>query len=230
MAKKTVTRKRTAADSPPEPPDALTPLEDSPALTVAEAEPDMTNLSTDAPMPDVVSPPAPAAAQKSATALLPRLAVPPLLEKEWQAFTVVGVASALIGALFALLILAAINRGTLSLNQREEVAALTNRADELASRADAVETESESLRARLAALEGLTGRVDAAESALADMSTALDSAQADLAALNTRADQLAADVEKIRAASQRFDSFLHGLRALLDDVQAAPTATPETQP
>ncbi len=226
MAKKTVTRKRTAADSPPEPTDALTPPPDSVALPSLEPAVDLAASANDAPAIDSESPPALAAAQKSATALLTKLAVPPLLEKEWQAFTIVGVASALIGALFALLILAAINRGTLSLNQREEVAALTSRADELASRADAVETESESLRARLAALEGLTARVDAAEAALGDMSTALDSAQADLAALNTRADQLAADVEKIRAASQRFDSFLHGLRALLDDVQTAPTPQP----
>lgn len=226
MAKKTVTRKRTAADSPPEPTDVPKPIEDSPAPTVAEAEPDMMNLSTDAPMPDVESPPAPAAAQKLVTALLPKLILPPLLEKEWQAFTIVGVASALIGALFALLILAAINRGTLSLNQREEVAALTSRADELANRAEAVETKTESLRARLVALEGLTARVDAAEAALADMSTALDAAQADLAALNTRADQLAADVEKIRAASERFDSFLKGLRELLADVENPPTPQP----
>lgn len=218
MAKKIVSRKRPTPGEPPEAAD-VTPLPAESPEAVPESEPGNAALPSAAPILE-------SAASEPAWAQLPKLTLPSVLEKEWQAFAIVGVASALIGALFALLILAAINRGTLSLNQREEVAVLTSRADELASRADAVETESESLRARLAALEGLTARVDAAEAALADMSAALDSAQADLAALNTRADQLAADIEKVRAASERFDSFLTGLRDLLAEIETTPTPQP----
>ncbi|MFQ5407196.1 MAG: ComEA family DNA-binding protein [Anaerolineales bacterium] len=135
---------------------------------------------------------------------------------------VTGLAGAILGAALALLAIAGLNRGTLILNQRDEVVALTARADDLADRAAALETEAGALRARLDALEALSGRVETVEGAVDELAAAAAANSAEIEALDERTTALSDDIELVRAAAERFNRFLDGLRDLLFQFQGAP--------
>jgi competence ComEA-like helix-hairpin-helix protein len=155
---------------------------------------------------------------------------PPAPGRDWTALMGMTVLGAFLGAVLALLALAGLNRGTLVLNEQAQVLDLTSRNEALNSRAGTLESEVESLRARLSALEGLTTRVDDAEAALKEMTTALDAVETGVAALDERTEALSTDVAKARAAAERFDGFIEGLRALLGQLEAEPRPTSTAAP
>jgi competence ComEA-like helix-hairpin-helix protein len=141
---------------------------------------------------------------------------------------------AVMGAILALLVIGGIN-GTLDLNQRMAVTELRAEADRLGREAKALKTDLDGLRDRLDALEGVTGRLDSAERDIEDLDSGLAEAQTGIAALNARADALGEDITTVRAAADRFNTFLDGLRDLLFEFQGAPptptlTATPTATP
>lgn len=150
---------------------------------------------------------------------------PPAPRRDWPGLIGMAAVGALCGALLALLAMAGLNRGSLLLNQRQDVITLQGRADELASRATALESDSASLRARLDALEGLTARMANVEDGLAELATRFEGAETDIADLDARTNALAADVETVRVAAEHFNSFLDGLRDLLLELQGAPSPT-----
>jgi prefoldin subunit 5 len=134
------------------------------------------------------------------------------------------------GAILALLVIGGIN-GTLDLNQRTAVVELGAEADRLNREATTLQTDLDGLRERLDALEGLTGRLDSAERDIEDLDSGLAEAQADIAALDARSDALGKDIATVRAAADRFNAFLDGLRDLLFEFQGAPpTPTPTPTP
>ena len=141
-----------------------------------------------------------------------------------------ALAGALLGAALALLVIGGIN-GTLDIRHAEVI--LDTQADvrHLNTQADALRTDVDGLRRRLDRLEGLTVRMDAVEQSVGGLETAIDDAQRESDTLSDRADQLSADVAAVRAAAERFDTFLDGLRDLLLEFQGAPpTATPTPTP
>jgi competence ComEA-like helix-hairpin-helix protein len=168
----------------------------------------------------------------------PQAVTPPPAPSAWRGgFTWLAAASligAVMGAILALLVISGIN-GTLDLNQRTAVVELRAEADRLGRQAGALQTELDGLRERLDALEGLTGRLDEVERDTENLDNSLAEAQADIAALDTRADALGKDIATVRAAADRFNAFLDGLRDLLFEFQGAPptptpTATPTATP
>lgn len=180
-------------------------------------------------------PPSPTVPSEGVRPLAP---VPPPAPSAWRGgFTWLAAASllgAVMGAILALLVIGGIN-GTLDLNQRAAVAELRAEADRLNRQAQTLQADLDGLRGRLDALEGLTGRLDTAERDIENLDNSLAEAQTDIAALHTRADALAQDMATVRAAADRFNAFLDGLRDLLFQFQGAPptptlTATPTATP
>jgi competence protein ComEA len=168
----------------------------------------------------------------------PQAVTPPPAPSAWRGgFTWLAAASligAVMGAILALLVIGGIN-GTLDLNQRTAVVELRAEADRLSRQAGALQTDLDGLRERLDALEGLTGRLDEVERDTENLDNSLAEAQADIAALDTRTDALGKDIATVRAAADRFNAFLDGLRDLLFEFQGAPptptpTATPTATP
>jgi prefoldin subunit 5 len=159
--------------------------------------------------------------------------VPAPASSAWRGFaglTAAALMGALFGAILALLVISGIN-GTLDFGQAEAVVGNQTRLDRLNVQADALQLDLDGLRQRLDNLEGLTARMDGVEQAVDDLDAALAQAQTDVDALNTRADQLNEDVTAVRAAADRFDTFLDGLRDLLFEFQGAPpTPTPTPTP
>jgi competence ComEA-like helix-hairpin-helix protein len=139
---------------------------------------------------------------------------------------------ALFGALLALLVIGGIN-GTLDFAQTEAVVSGQAELDRLSIEADTLLSDLEGLRERLDRLEGLTARMDGVEQAVDDLDTALAEVQREANALGARADRLEADIGAVRAAADRFNLFLDGMRDLLFEFQGAPptqTPTPTLPP
>jgi competence ComEA-like helix-hairpin-helix protein len=159
----------------------------------------------------------------------PAVAQPPAPSAWRGGFTWLAAASligAVMGAILALLVIGGIN-GTLDLNQRTAVVELRAQADRLGRETKALQTDLDGLRERLDALEGLTGQLDNMERDLEDLDSSLAEAQADIVALNARADALGEDIATVRAAADRLNAFLDGLRDLLFEFQGPPpTPTP----
>jgi len=161
----------------------------------------------------------------------PSLPVPPRsppARPGYFGLTVAALMSALFGALLALLVIGGIN-GTLDFGQAEAVVSNQAELERLSIRADTLQADLEGLRQRLDRLEGLTARMDGVEGAVDDLDTALGQVQSQANALNARADQLDADIAAVRAAAERFNLFLDGLRDLLFEFQGAPP-TPSPTP
>jgi hypothetical protein len=139
---------------------------------------------------------------------------------------------ALFGALLALLVIGGIN-GTLDFAQTEAVVSSQAELDRLSIEADTLLSDLEGVRQRLDRLEGLTARMDGVEQAVDDLDTAMAEAQREANALAARADRLEADIGAVRAAADRFNLFLDGMRDLLFEFQGAPptlTPTPTLPP
>jgi competence ComEA-like helix-hairpin-helix protein len=193
----------------------------------AEPEPPVKEEPAKAEEPPPREPPPP---REVPPEVRPPAVAPSPAPSAWRGgFTWLAAASligAVMGAILALLVIGGIN-GTLDLNQRAAVVELRAEADRLGREAGALQTDLDGLRERLDALEGLTGRLDDVERDVKDLDSGLAEAQTDIVALNVRAEALSEDIATVRAAADRFNAFLDGLRDLLFEFQGAPpTPTP----
>lgn len=203
-------------------------------VTTPEAEPQVEVLAPGPVERALVRPtPPPPAPPPSSTP--PPSPAPPRAPSTWLGYarlTTAALLGGLFGALLALLVIGGIN-GTLDFGQAEAVVNAQAGLDHLSLQADTLQADLDGLRQRLDRLEGLTGRMDGVEQAVDDLDTGLLQAQTGVDALNARADQLNADIATVRAAADRFNTFLDGLRDLLFEFQGAPptpTPTPTLPP
>jgi competence ComEA-like helix-hairpin-helix protein len=207
------------------------PVEGEKPPPPAKSEPLAREERTEAEEPPPGEPPPP---RKAPPEVRPPTAAPPPASSAWRGgFTWLAAASligAVMGAILALLVIGGIN-GTLDLNQGAAVMELRAEADRMSREAGALQTDLDGLRGRLDALEGLTGRLDNAERDIGDLDSGLAEAQTDISALNARAEALGEDIATVRAAADRFNTFLDGLRDLLFEFQGPPpTPTPTVTP
>jgi hypothetical protein len=148
--------------------------------------------------------------------------------------TLVG---ALGGALLALLVLQSINR-TLDLATHPRLLQLGDQVSALEGQNQVLSNEIGELRNRLNQVEALSGRMQNAEADLRSLDQSLATLEAQVANLEGDVSQTQETVEQVRAAADRFDNFLIGLRELLLDTQGTPvpttppaaTATPSPTP
>ena len=208
------------------PPPAAPVVATAAPVTPPPAAPVPTAPPPAAPPPPAIPPPAAGAPAPAAAHPLP----PARPARDWTGLMSMTVLGAILGAVIALLAVAGLNQGTLLLNERPEVVALSSQLDQQKSRADGLQTEADALRARLDALEGLSNRVSDLETSLAAARTALDAVQAQTSALGQRTTTLESQLMVVRAAVDRFDGFLTGLRELVDQAAPTPTATASPAP
>lgn len=230
--------------------DRLTVGEGEEIAKIEEAKKMDTTISESAPTEQVLAQPAPPAEPKPEpesepepepephtppppTPTLPHPHTPtPSAWLGYVGLTTAALLGGLFGAILALLVIGGIN-GTLDFGQAEAVISTQAELNRLSVQADTFQSDIDGLRQRLDSLEGLTGRMDGVEQAVDDLDTALAQTQTEVDALNVRADQLDADIATVRAAADRFDIFLDGLRDLLFEFQGAPptpTPTPTLPP
>jgi len=145
--------------------------------------------------------------------------------RDWTGLMAMAVLGAVLGAVLALLAVAGLNGGTLVLNERADVVALSADLEAAVTRADALETEAEALRTRMAALEGLSNRVVDAETDLAAADAALDTLESQTSALDERTTAVEEEITIVQGAVDRFSDFLVGLRGLLDETVPADGAS-----
>ena len=203
------------------------PVEGEKPPPPTKPEPPPEEERTEAEKPPPREPPPPREVPPEAR---PPAVAPSPASSAWRGgFTWLAAASligAVMGAILALLVIAGIN-GTLDLNQRVAVVELRAEADRLSREAGALQTDLDGLRQRLDTLEGLTSRLDNVEQDVEDLDSGLAEARTDIAALDARTDALGEDIATVRAAADRFNTFLDGLRDLLFEFQGPPpTPTP----
>ncbi|MCC6190951.1 MAG: helix-hairpin-helix domain-containing protein [Anaerolineales bacterium] len=231
------------AQSTPAPPaDLAGPAETPPAAPPAPAAPAPVAGPVPAAVPEPSTASAPAATPVepprsvfaapalAAAPLRPAPAASALPRRDWTGLIAMSVLSAILGAVLALLAVAGINGGTLHLNERADVIALSAALGQAQDRAAALETGTDALRARLEALEGLANRVGAVETEIEQASAALDSLETQATLLGERTSTLEKDVGVVRSAVERFDAFLAGLRALLAEALPEDVPNPTRTP
>lgn len=135
--------------------------------------------------------------------------------------TLVG---ALGGALLALLVLQSINR-TLDLATHPRLLQLGDQVSALEGQDQVLSSEIGELRNRLNQVEALSGRLQNAEADLRTLDQSIATLEAQVANLEGDMSQTQEAVEQVRAAADRFDNFLTGLRELLLDTQGTPVPT-----
>jgi methyl-accepting chemotaxis protein len=135
--------------------------------------------------------------------------------------TLVG---ALGGALLALLVLQSINR-TLDLATHPRLLQLGDQVSALEGQNQVLSNEIDELRNRLNQVEALSGRLQNAEADLRTLDRSLATLEAQVVNLEGDVSQTQEAVEQVRAAADRFDNFLTGLRELLLDTQGTPVPT-----
>ncbi|HUN23763.1 MAG TPA: hypothetical protein PK299_11585 [Anaerolineales bacterium] len=150
----------------------------------------------------------------------------------WLGQLVAAVVSAVCGAVLALAVLAALNGGSLFLNQQPQVAALQVEVASLRQQLESQSAELETMRQRLDAFGGLMGRVRTAEEALASLQASfaeLANAQQALSLeqkdMQSQLLTMNAQLETAQTAITRFENFLVGLRDLLQ-TSLEPTPIP----
>lgn len=210
------------------------PLKRDPAAPEAE-----TRTETVPPMPDTTTAPPPVTARRPEPEPTP--ASPPVAtqaQRRGCTFIVLGaILGAFVGTIFTLAVLATLNNGTLSFNQRDnqlsrELEQARQAQSDLASQLDSLNTQ----------LEALNGAVSTAatqqtqtEQMLSDTQEELTAAQVNISALEEATDALDDRLTTVAVAAENFDTFLNSLRDLLLDLQGPPpsptaTRTPTSTP
>jgi uncharacterized protein HemX len=233
--------------SPEEPSQPDAPAETSQPIASAEAlsisqplpalEPpldefqSMAALTRPIEVPSESAPPPPATAE-TPPPLVPIVENPPQAGFGWLGQLITAMVSAICGAVLALAVLAALNGGSLFLNQQPQVSALQGEVASLHQQLDSQATELETMRQRLDAFGGLMGRVRTAEEALVTLQTSFtELANAQQALSLEQKDQqsqlltMNAQLETAQASIARFEHFLAGLRDLLQ-TSLEPTPIP----
>lgn len=234
------------AESEEEPAPGEAPTEIGEPLPILEVPPEL--VEQEMPLADEVlpaekaAPPPPPPPPRPARAMTP----PPRAGVGWPSLLLVGLLSAIAGALLALLVLWLLN-GTLDVQQSAE--------RRLRSEVFRLEGDMEAIRTQVAEIEPLAGEVEQARGEIRELGSSVDTLRADLTSAARRLDDMQAtlaglsddmvnveesvtalgtqigDIEarlatvadelaKAEEAVTRFDAFLDGLRALLSETAA----------
>jgi prefoldin subunit 5 len=125
--------------------------------------------------------------------------------------------STLLGAGLSLVILATIN-GSLSYARPGQIDTLSRRIDGVNSQAEILQQDLEAVRNRVDNLEALSGRVGKAEKAIDGLQGDLTAVQTDIESLQSRLGELDQAMSEIQARTNRFQTFLEGLRDLMGGI------------
>jgi ribosomal protein S13 len=133
-------------------------------------------------------------------------------------------------------VISSINRGQLNYASPGDIASLQSQTDMLSSKNQVMSEDIEGIRNRMDNLESLSGQVSEMEAEISALKEELTSLQAHTEANQAAIEELVLELENIQeelqtlnARGERFESFLDGLRTLMEELFPQPTENPETE-
>lgn len=134
-----------------------------------------------------------------------------------------GLVTLILAVIITLGVLASINNGQLSYASPYQIAALRSQTESLSVQANTLSEDIAGMRTRIDNLEALSGRVNDVETEVESMQDDVAGLQSDVAAMQTQYDDLTTQIvgideqlETLTVQGNRFESFLEGLRALME--------------
>lgn len=134
-----------------------------------------------------------------------------------------GLLTLILAVVITLGVLASINNGQLSYASPYQISALRSQTESLSVQANTLSEDINGVRSRIDNLEALSGRVSDVETEVESMQDDVTGLQAEVASTQTQYDELAVQIERIdeeietlTVQGNRFESFLEGLRALME--------------
>jgi chromosome segregation ATPase len=137
----------------------------------------------------------------------------------------VAVISVLLSVFITLGVLAGINR-TLDFGQHRALLSLESEFDAVRVEIETLSSSLDAVGRRLEAVEGLNGRVAAVELELEGVRTSINAVVEEMEATRTSLTALSEHVDELTRSVLRFDTFLEGLREVLDEIDL--TGVPAT--
>jgi DNA repair ATPase RecN len=139
----------------------------------------------------------------------------------------VALVTMVLSIIISLVILGGIN-GTLDFNRVQAVQQLQLDLDEARESLGGLSEKVNVFDERLTPLEGLTGRISTVEDDVGVMQQDVADALAGVEQMQTELDSFAEETARLTGRVDRFDTFLEGLRRIITELFAAPSA--ETAP
>ncbi|OGO19718.1 MAG: hypothetical protein A2Z14_00675 [Chloroflexi bacterium RBG_16_48_8] len=139
----------------------------------------------------------------------------------------VGVLSLILSVLLNMVILGGIN-GTLDFNRLQGLQQLENDVGVLEQSLQNLTSGLDAFEARLTPLEGLTGRMTTVEDLTETLQGDVEDALATVERMQSELENLSNETARLSGRVSRFDTFLDGLRRLINELFAEPSS--ETLP
>jgi len=131
----------------------------------------------------------------------------------------------ILAILLSVILSTALSLGTLSVMNKSlryaspsDVLALQAKVDALQTRVDAQEQDIAGMRARLDAVEKLAGRTSALEQMATDLRTQIEKRGVDLQTLQGAVSDAQKQIAQVITQSSAFETFVSGMRSLLDKI------------
>lgn len=134
-----------------------------------------------------------------------------------------GLLTLVLSVIITLGILASVNNGQLSYASPYQISALRSQTESLSVQANTLAEDIDGMRTRIDNLEALSGRVNDVETEVEVMQDDVAGLQAVVVSMQTQYDDLATqiegldeEIETLTVQGNRFESFLEGLRSLME--------------
>lgn len=137
----------------------------------------------------------------------------------WWGITIASVISILLSVAVTLSIMVAVN-GTLDVQRHQAVQGLQANVSSLESGLQDVDSQLTGLSNRMQALEGLSGRVTTIEGEVGSMQPQVQDALAQVGDMRSSVERLSTALDDLGRRSDRVDTFLEGLRNLINGLDA----------
>lgn len=135
----------------------------------------------------------------------------------------VGVLILIVSLLINLAIIGGIN-GTLDFNRLQAVEQLEKDLSVLEGDLESLTSTVDTFDQRITPLEGLTGRMTSVETLMDTLEGDVEDALASVDAMQSDLETLSNETTRLSGRVDRFDSFLEGMRQLINEIFAAPAA------
>ncbi len=128
-----------------------------------------------------------------------------------------GVLALVLAFVLSLGALATLNGG-LQYVSPADLNALGRKIDGISTQTQTLQQDMNGLRDRVNNLEGLSGRVNSVEGQAKQLRTDLDAASQQVGQINQQMTQVSSDIQALQNQTGHFQSFLDGLKSLLNQV------------
>jgi hypothetical protein len=146
-----------------------------------------------------------------------------------------GLLTIILSVAITLGILSSINQGQLDYASPSQVASLQSQLELLASESKSLASDIDGMRLRIDNLESLTGQISKMETEIIGMNEEIDQLQTQMEAnqiavedMNLQIEDIQEEIDILSTQGDRFESFLDGMRNLLEELFPQTTEVEET--